>query len=241
MTMLFSTRKRPVGCQRDAERAACGMLDTLDDGLFKRVYVDASCKVVYKVAKGARPGDPDVTEGRSVNIVHEVAWVAYLRENGLRGIPNVTLYEVNGEPVEAMPFYPLSGHDRNVTDEEWAWLRTLQGYIDDLHGGNWRRDSRGRPFVIDLGGWGNDAPLDSLPYHVRRYTSNVSSDDHDDLDDTCSYCGAYLPDEGCTSDCECTECMSDKCSHCLEWHWNGCRTSCSCTECYEEREKEAEA
>ena len=234
--MLFSTRKAPVGCKRDAEMAARDELDFVDKGLFKRVYVNASRTVVYKVARGAsRGGRPGVDSGRETAIVAEVAWVAKGRSLGTPGMPHVTLWLVNGEPVEAMPFYPYPGDDPyELGGHRYAAQSLADRYrrdwyalgMEDLHNGNFRYTKGFKPVVVDLGGWGHGFPSDSLPVSVRDVRTDVYSNVEDE----------------CDSFCDCGDCMASgtyhsMCDNCGEYSNECCCGLCTrdghynCNEC----------
>ena len=221
---MYSTRKTPVGCARNARRAIEQDLNLLDDGLFKRVY---RCgKVVYKVAKQARRGDREVTNGRRINLIAEAAWSAHLRAEGFRGIPPVTLWLVEGQPVLAMPYYPRSG--RNCSAAENDWVRDLrEAGLVDLHDGNFGRTRTGITYVIDLAGWG-DFPDGVLPRAVidqctSSMDENEDDDGYDDEDDDhhdsewyCDVCDDYH--------CGCEGCPHEGewyCADCEDWHEDG--------------------
>lgn len=200
-TIAFSSRTKPVGCQRDALMALTGALDEVGNGLFKRVYANTSRTVVYKVARAADKRDGSITEGRRKAIVAEAAWIALGRDRRVPGIPHATLWVVNGQPVLAMPFVTYSTGDlrdlltRNEQDRALdaadvarvAWRRLG---LEDLHEGNVRYDARLRPIVTDLGGWGYDAPITALPEDARTLESDV-----------------YDGEEPCDDWCDCTKCV----------------------------------
>lgn len=224
-TVVFSTRSRNVGCARDAQAALNGALPFVDSGLFKRVYRDAASRVVYKVSRGAAPNSGAVSRGRANALTAEAAWVAFGREQGLEGIPHVTLYVVDGEPVLAMPFITHASEDLYEIDDYAKRQRVeRRGYdvratwmalgMDDIHGGNWRYDGRWRPVIVDLGGWGDTAPYDSLPAEARDVVSSMDDpdDEHDDY-------------------CECDECCHDPFNCCSCGNHDNCGDCGYCYNC----------
>jgi hypothetical protein len=231
--LAFSTRRTPVGRHKDAEAAIRGKLDFLDDGLFKRVYVSPDGATVYKLAKGDMRRDEGVSEGRRINLLAEAAWSAYGRKRGVPGIPPVSLYVIEERLVLAMPFYPYDtgAYPRNdpfgekARDVRNAW--DDMG-LEDVHGGNWRRDAKRRPFVIDLGGWGT-GPLDELPRDLVDRMSDVyiGVDDEDDEDRECEGCGSCTMfcsecDESVACDhCRCTDCHIPWCDECFDRAYEG--------------------
>ena len=218
--MVFSTRKKPVGCARDARLATMrGELEEIGNGLFKRVFLSPDGTVVYKVARGASRSRSDVNHGRERAIIAEVAWIAEGRRRNVMGMPHVTLWSVYGEPVEAMPFVTYSSADGfysvpygrkrdalhkriDVAKRNWYDLG-----LEDLHSENYRFDSRHRPIVVDLGGWGDSAPLESLPETARDMSTSIYD----------------IPEE-CDEYCDCDDCMPrDACFNCGETsNWCEC-------------------
>lgn len=213
--LVHSTGRNDVGNEHDAARALAQDLDVLDTGLFKTVYVDDTRSTVYKVCdpRHVLHQDGRVKYAAARNLLVETAWSALGRKRRTPGIPPVSLYLVDGQQVLAMPYYPMDAYDIPYTiaaERRRTWQRLG---LSDLHEGNYRADSRGRPFVIDMAGWADDDDtLDALPPDVVD-TCLVDDDDafYDD-DDACDSCD---PDPDYDEDSPEPTTYSERCHHAL--------------------------
>jgi hypothetical protein len=218
--LAFSTRVKPVGTHQEAEQAVRGEFSQIDRGLFKRVYVNPDHTYVYKVTRPGRDGDRRVDRGRKLNLVAEAAWSASLRKAGVRGIPPVSLWIIDGVAVLSMPYYPEPG-GYDLTDAEADYIDRLYGLgLDDLHEGNYRRDKRGAMWIIDLGGWADNYPDNAIPDDVTTavlQASGGSDDEYDDDEDgDCGGCGDYECWD-CYPRCGCGDgCPEDDCPECAD-------------------------
>jgi hypothetical protein len=228
--LVYSTRKTPVGSHRDAQAAVYGGLDYLGDGLFKKVYVSPDGTTVYKVTRGSHGNDYAVSEGRAMALVSEAAWAAELKARKVPGIPPVSLWLINGQPVLSMPYYPKDSCELDYDRCQSAVRRWEREGLDDIHEYNFRGDARGVPKVIDLGGWGNDYPTDSLPSEVYQLcVADIDEPDEEDgYDNRCECCG------GDEDYCDCNRC--DDCERCLAD--DECRWDCECDDCVAMRDEE---
>jgi hypothetical protein len=166
--VVKSTRQTPVGSARNAELAANILVwvrervvgnyryfsDVMDEydipGFIGYGAYRATMRIgqtVYKVEHW------DYEDTLSQN-EQEFANAERMRANGIIGVPHVTLWDVDGEPVIAMPYFPVAGYEsgkKDAVDREYVpvWAH----WVEDLHGNNWRLDKRGRPFLTDLAGY----------------------------------------------------------------------------------------
>jgi hypothetical protein len=157
MTLVYSTRKAPVGSDDRAALAVAGGLPDLGRGSYKRVVVDRTARVVYKLSSSSSPS-------ASVQLAAEAAWSGHLRRQRLAGIPPVSLYRVGSRLVLAMPLYDgRPRHDGSPTSESSrmdGWWEA--GLMDvDLYCNNTAHNRRGHAFVIDMSGYG-DFPREAL-------------------------------------------------------------------------------
>lgn len=208
-TIIRSSHDTIVGDPADVARAIVGSLTYLDRGLFKAVYVDDTRSTVYKLVK------PDMTAGVSssrllcaakVQLEAESDIAIDLRQQGIRGIPPVTLYEHANVRVLAMPYYDGTCRDRSLKAEYLAdWY---DAGLTDLHDGNYTYDVSGNPVVIDLAGWA-DGHVDG-----EQWSGSVEgtawSDDDDDAH-ICRDCDTDIGSDTYAGSMRCTTCHAD-------WH-----------------------
>jgi hypothetical protein len=158
-----------IGNAQDAERAARGQLAELGSGAFRTAFVDEAEKTVYKVPGGWHNADTSYQTTEYCNARTMLA-------DNVRGVPPVELYVVTDEigrtvPIIAMPYFPRHSRTASYAERDAYWERetSWSGYVDDIHGENWRLNRRGKPVVTDMGstgdaGWDSDGetpPFDS--------------------------------------------------------------------------------
>lgn len=152
MHLLVSTQT-VVGRAQDAHRAARGEFPYLGAGLFRVVYLNDAGTVVYKLVREG-PWAPRYRDAARMQLQAECAEAIRLQAEGIPGIPDVTLYDVDGTEVLAMPFMSQSGC---VAEQHPSFLRLRETWdrcgLMDLHDGNYAADASGFPYVIDLAGW----------------------------------------------------------------------------------------
>lgn len=207
MGWMIAGTQKTVGNAADAERAACGALTFLDDGLFKKVYVDPDERTVYKIVSLAKVHVPEDRACALANLRAECEEAIRLQAEGVRGIPDVTLWRTDdGRDVLAMPYMPGGSYkaEQHPDFAEIANDWECAG-LEDLHGGNYAADADGFPFVIDLAGWAYDYVTD------EDREAAGSTDDEDSEWECDGYCGGeceqcqhagYCPHNVTAADCD---------------------------------------
>lgn len=128
-----------IGSEGGARRALAGELEQVGEGGQRRVYRDG--ETVYKV------GNAEANR-RELETAERLA--------GTPGVPEVTPWDVDGELVLAMWWYPPLAE---VTRSEWTAMLALAELVGDADGvTNWRRGPDG-PVLVDLAGRAFEFPM----------------------------------------------------------------------------------